>query len=161
MCEVVLKKARQFSLNRATPSKLFHEPVPFSSTSITSAVRGHSGHSPTCLTSSFNVYHTASQVMLFPIIFSQIVLPPLQFYIFTLKPWSLCFVILLMKQKLLFLLAFLYGSAAFSQNNPEYVWWNPSQISFPVIEGQAWPAQVQRPYDRLPASAEKIVRKEV
>lgn len=46
----------------------------------------------------------------------------------------------------------------FAQTTPDYVWWNPAQHSFPVIEGQAWPKEVQSPYDRLPARAEKSVR---
>ncbi len=66
-----------------------------------------------------------------------------------------------MKQKLLFLCAFLQSLAAVSQTTPAYVWWNPVQTNFPVIEGQAWPKEVQQPYDRLPATAEKTVRKEV
>ena len=66
-----------------------------------------------------------------------------------------------MKQKLLFLFAFFHCIAALTQTTPEYVWWNPAQNDFPVVEGQAWPKEVQQPYDRLPATAEKTVRKEV
>lgn len=45
---------------------------------------------------------------------------------------------------------------------PEQVkWWNPANNSFPVLEGQAWPNEVKNYYDRLPARAEKNVRKEV
>jgi lysophospholipase L1-like esterase len=66
-----------------------------------------------------------------------------------------------MKQKLSLLYAFLYSIAALAQTTPEYVWWNPAQNDFPAIEGQAWPREVQQPYDRLPATAEKTVRKEV
>ncbi|MBM1107541.1 SGNH/GDSL hydrolase family protein [Aurantibacter crassamenti] len=40
-------------------------------------------------------------------------------------------------------------------------WWNPVTNEFPVIEGQAWPNEVETPYDRLPARAEKTVRKAV
>ena len=40
-------------------------------------------------------------------------------------------------------------------------WWDPTTSTFPVIEGQAWPDQVKSPYDRLPAKAEQIVRKDV
>ncbi|MDO1449339.1 SGNH/GDSL hydrolase family protein [Rhodocytophaga aerolata] len=65
-------------------------------------------------------------------------------------------------QKTLLLLAtFLQSLAAFSQAPANYVWWNPAQHDFPVIEGQAWPNQLEHPYDRLPASAQQTVRKEV
>ncbi|MGC4036859.1 MAG: SGNH/GDSL hydrolase family protein [Chitinophagaceae bacterium] len=47
----------------------------------------------------------------------------------------------------------------FSQTN--YKWWNPAESSFPVVEGQAWPKEVQNFYDRLPARAEKTVRPDV
>ena len=67
----------------------------------------------------------------------------------------------MMKQKLLCLYALLHSLAALAQPAPEYAWWNPAQNDFPVIEGQAWPQEVQQPYDRLPAAAEKTVRKEV
>lgn len=41
----------------------------------------------------------------------------------------------------------------------QYVWWNPQTSTFPVVEGQAWPAkELKSPYDRLPARAEKQVR---
>ncbi len=61
----------------------------------------------------------------------------------------------------MFLVAFLQSLVAFSQATADYVWWNPAQHDFPVIEGQAWPKQVEQPYDRLPASAQQNVRKEV
>lgn len=40
-------------------------------------------------------------------------------------------------------------------------WWNPAQATFPVIEGKAWHTNLVRPYDRLPAKAEKTVRQAV
>lgn len=40
-------------------------------------------------------------------------------------------------------------------------WWNPAKNTFPVLEGQAWPTEVQNYYDRLPAKAEQNVRKAV
>lgn len=44
----------------------------------------------------------------------------------------------------------------------KYSWWNPQSSAFPVIEGQAWAAkELKSPYDRLPARAENVVRKEV
>src|SRR5687768_1689877 len=68
---------------------------------------------------------------------------------------------LVMKQTLLFVCTFLQSIIAFTQTVPVYMWWSPSQSEQPVIEGQAWPRQVQHPYDRLPSIAEKTVRKEV
>jgi hypothetical protein len=46
-------------------------------------------------------------------------------------------------------------------NQVDYNWWDPAANSFPVIEGQAWPAEVQSPYDRFPARAEKTVNPDV
>jgi lysophospholipase L1-like esterase len=43
----------------------------------------------------------------------------------------------------------------------EYIWWNPAQSSFPIVEGQAWPGEVQSKFDRLPARSEKMVRTQV
>lgn len=42
-----------------------------------------------------------------------------------------------------------------------YKWFSPGRADTPVIEGQAWPREVQNPYDRLPARAEALVRKDV
>ncbi len=49
----------------------------------------------------------------------------------------------------------------FSQNTGSYTWWDPAKIEFPVIEGRAWHTDPTRPYDRLPAKAERTVRTEV
>ena len=49
----------------------------------------------------------------------------------------------------------------FSQPVTDFAWWNPARHDFPVIEGQAWPAEVAAPYDRLPARAETAVREPV
>jgi len=43
----------------------------------------------------------------------------------------------------------------------KFKWWNPAQHEFPVIEGQAWGAEVKDDYDRLPARAEGQVRNTV
>lgn len=60
------------------------------------------------------------------------------------------------------LLAFASSLISVAQTPAEYVWWNPAKTDFPVIEGQAWRGKdSQNPYDRLPAAAEKTVRKEV
>ncbi|WP_138991329.1 SGNH/GDSL hydrolase family protein [Larkinella sp. C7] len=69
-----------------------------------------------------------------------------------------------MKKWLLFvcLFASLPGVKGLAQTPVDYVWWNPAQSDFPVIEGQAWRGKdIQSPYDRLPAEAEKSVRKAV
>lgn len=56
------------------------------------------------------------------------------------------------------LVAVLYSFTTMAQ---EYTWFDPSRSSFPVIGGQAWPAEMAQPYHRLPARAEKDVRPEV
>jgi lysophospholipase L1-like esterase len=68
-----------------------------------------------------------------------------------------------MKKSFLILTCYLLLSSghAFSQEKGNIRWWNPVQNAFPVIEGQAWTGKVKDPYDRLPAKAEKTVRKEV
>ena len=48
-----------------------------------------------------------------------------------------------------------------AQASPNITWWNPAQSTFKVIEGQAWPGSVESRYDRLPASAQKNVRRAV
>jgi lysophospholipase L1-like esterase len=62
------------------------------------------------------------------------------------------------KKTLILFAALLLGLTAFSQKT---IWWNPASSPTPVIEGQAWPAEVKSYYDRLPARAEKTVRPEV
>jgi lysophospholipase L1-like esterase len=57
------------------------------------------------------------------------------------------------------LLAFI-SHFSFAQTT-QFTWWNPAESNFPVIEGQAWPKEVKDKYDRLPARAEKLVRKQV
>ncbi|REA60728.1 acetylhydrolase [Dyadobacter luteus] len=52
------------------------------------------------------------------------------------------------------------SSYSFSQTDSTR-WWNPQSAAFTVLEGQAWPKEIKNPYDRLPARAEKDVRKEV
>ena len=56
--------------------------------------------------------------------------------------------------------AFLLNTA-FSQTAKEYKTWNPASDTLKVLEGQGWPNEVKNYYDRLPARAEKTVRKEV
>ncbi|GAB3906950.1 SGNH/GDSL hydrolase family protein [Larkinella knui] len=69
-----------------------------------------------------------------------------------------------MKKSLLFVCLFisLNWRTGFAQTPTELVWWNPAEAEFPVIEGQGWRGKdLQNPYDRLPAEAEKSVRKAV
>lgn len=49
----------------------------------------------------------------------------------------------------------------FAQLADPLIWWDPTTSAFPVIEGQGWANEVQDFYDRLPARAEKAVRKPV
>ena len=56
----------------------------------------------------------------------------------------------------------LVNLSAQAQPATDYVWWNPTQTNFPVVEGQGWTGtDLQSSYDRLPAQAEKSVRKDV
>jgi hypothetical protein len=57
-------------------------------------------------------------------------------------------------------LSFLIFHFAFPQAK-EYQYYNPANDPALVLEGQAWPDEVKDFYDRLPARAEKIVRKPV
>src|SRR5689334_18509801 len=52
--------------------------------------------------------------------------------------------------------SFLLSAAAFSQPST-YTWRNPAATDFPVIEGQAWPAEVTAPHDRFPARAQRTL----
>ncbi len=47
----------------------------------------------------------------------------------------------------------------FAQKTTTYTWWNPSESEFYVVDGQAWPDEVEMRYDRLPATAKDSVRK--
>jgi len=66
-------------------------------------------------------------------------------------------------KKILLFLSFnwLLLSVSFAQSGSNFKWWNPVNNPFPVIEGQGWPGELQAPYDRLPAKAEKMVRSPV
>lgn len=64
--------------------------------------------------------------------------------------------------KKIFLILFSFHCLlAFAQNTSTLKWWNPAQHEFQVIEGQAWPDEVQAPYDRLPARVAGRVAKDV
>jgi len=64
-----------------------------------------------------------------------------------------------MRFALLFLSFFIFHSA--SSQSKEYKYYDPATDPALVLEGQAWPHEVQDFYDRLPARAEKNVRKPV
>lgn len=44
------------------------------------------------------------------------------------------------------------------KTDANFLWWNPATATFPVLEGQGWPTEVNNYYDRLPARAEGVVR---
>ena len=48
-----------------------------------------------------------------------------------------------------------------AQTAATWKWWDPATNNFPVIEGQAWPAEVAAPYDRFPARAQKTLNQNV
>ncbi len=62
---------------------------------------------------------------------------------------------------------FLYLLSSFSTalaqtSKEEFKWWNPTKHTVPVLQQQAWnKTDILSYYDRLPAKAEKAVRKEV
>ncbi|MEZ4825820.1 MAG: SGNH/GDSL hydrolase family protein [Bacteroidia bacterium] len=58
-------------------------------------------------------------------------------------------------------LLFVFFCVSVSAQPDGFRWWNPASAGFPVVEGQAWSAEVVKTYDRLPARAEKMVRPEV
>lgn len=58
------------------------------------------------------------------------------------------------------LAAILQFTIAFGQQADSLRWMNPANNKF-AIEGQAWGNEVQKPYYRLPARAQKLVRKQV
>lgn len=56
---------------------------------------------------------------------------------------------------------FLLLAPCLSQNKQEMKWWNPSEAGYDAISGRAWQEGLAGFYDRLPAEAEKSVRREV
>jgi lysophospholipase L1-like esterase len=48
-----------------------------------------------------------------------------------------------------------------SQARPAIQWWDPSKNTSPVVEGQAWPTEVQDFYDRFPERAQKTLNPDV
>jgi len=67
-----------------------------------------------------------------------------------------------MQRKAIFIFfILLFCHYCFAQTSTEYKTWNPVMDSVSYIEGQAWTKDLQDPYDRFPARAEKQVRKAV
>lgn len=50
---------------------------------------------------------------------------------------------------------------AVAQTTPPISWWKPSDSKFPVIDGQAWSAEMRDTIQRFPPRAEPLVRKAV
>jgi lysophospholipase L1-like esterase len=66
------------------------------------------------------------------------------------------------KERLIVLIySLLLSLPSFTQPSNQYTWRNPAGNAFPVVEGQAWPAEVRSPYDRFPARAEKTLNPNV
>jgi lysophospholipase L1-like esterase len=58
-------------------------------------------------------------------------------------------------KNILILLVFVIPSSVFSQT---YQWFNPATSTTDVIDGRGWHQDLASPYDRFPASAEKVLR---
>lgn len=50
---------------------------------------------------------------------------------------------------------------SFAQGDEGMTWWNPAESGAGVVKGRGWSADLAAFYDRLPARAETVVRKEV
>lgn len=66
-----------------------------------------------------------------------------------------------MKSIIPVILLFLFQVKPVAQSRDTFNTWDPAIAGFEYIGGQAWPETRRSPYDRLPAAAEKSVRKEV
>ena len=63
---------------------------------------------------------------------------------------------------ILWMVAIFFTSSVLAQNSaPPFIWWNPAEATYPVLEGKAWPNATKDFYDRLPAKAENKIRKAV
>src|SRR5690554_7535588 len=54
-----------------------------------------------------------------------------------------------------------YCAFSFAQESKQLKTWNPALETHAILEGQAWPGEMEDYYDRLPAKARNTVRKEV
>jgi len=60
------------------------------------------------------------------------------------------------------LMAFcLFSAVCFAQSTTTFKWLDPAKAGFSVIEGQAWPNEVNNTYDRFPGRAEKSLNPNV
>lgn len=66
-----------------------------------------------------------------------------------------------MKRFCLFFLMLIQYQAFTQTIETPMKWWNPAKHNTPVLAGQEWPQEVGNYYDRFPARAEKLIRKEV
>ncbi|SEP32813.1 Lysophospholipase L1 [Mucilaginibacter sp. OK283] len=66
-----------------------------------------------------------------------------------------------MKRIVILLTFCFFNTASFCQTTASYKWLDPATAGFPVIEGQAWPAETANTYDRFPARAEKSLNPNV
>ena len=64
-------------------------------------------------------------------------------------------------KRTIFYSSLLFISFSLTAQEENIKWWNPADNDFKVIEGQAWPNEVAAFYDRLPATAEAVVRQPV
>ncbi|AEV99794.1 acetylhydrolase [Niastella koreensis] len=65
------------------------------------------------------------------------------------------------KLYIIFPVLFFRCLVSFAQIAQPYTWQNPAASNFPVVEGQAWPAEVASRYDRFPIRAEKTLNPNV
>ncbi len=70
-------------------------------------------------------------------------------------------IFILMKQFLLSIVLAIVVTICFAQGDQRTNWYNPLNAGIPVIEGRLWQSGLDQPYDRLPAHAIPVVRKEV
>ena len=54
-----------------------------------------------------------------------------------------------------------FSGILFAQENKSFVWINPSSVNKNILEGQAWPKEVNDFYDRLPARAKNKIPNDV
>ncbi len=63
--------------------------------------------------------------------------------------------------KKIIVLAVLFLASVSTTSAQDKIWWNPEHSEFPVVEGQAWPSEVESYYDRFPTRAKDNVREPV
>ena len=63
-----------------------------------------------------------------------------------------------LKDVFFFVIVLVQSQLINAQQTEEYVWWNPKNADFFVVEGQGWPDKVEATFDRLPKESEGNVR---